>query len=391
MSSICADNGRMEIARQSPDGPDCNASPLASLLDRLADRALLTLGIFHLVFVLAFAASLVWASSALAQAPTEEELEKRIMSCSAENLVDRLRREDPGKLREALAEAEKVENGHAIFWKISGQGSEPSWLLGTMHSADPRVTKMPAGAPKRFDHASTVIIESVEAMDREKTMAAMLALKDLTLLLDGTTLDSFVPEESLDRLKSAIEARAMPWKIARHMQPWLIAATIAIPVCEVEAKNKGAPVLDTLIGTRARDEGKQLVGLETIEEQFRAVASVPREFHVSALNETLKLGTLADSMMETTKALYLEGNTALLLPLIRAYAPQTYDGKGYADFQELLIANRNRLMAERAAQYLEKGNAFMAVGALHLPGSDGLVALLRDEGFTLEPVIPPAN
>ena len=48
-------------------------------------------------------------------------------------------------------------------------------------------------------------------------------------------------------------------------------------------------------------------------------------------------------------------------------------------------------MAERAAQYLEKGNAFMAVGALHLPGKDGLVALLRDEGFTVEPVEPMAD
>ena len=90
--------------------------------------------------------------------------------------------------------------------------------------------------------------------------------------------------------------------------------------------------------------------------------------------------------MATTKALYLEGDIAMLLPLVRAYAPQTYDGKGHAEFQELLIAGRNRIMAGRAADHLEKGNAFMAVGALHLPGETGLIALLRQRGFTLEPV-----
>jgi hypothetical protein len=289
-------------------------------------------------------------------------------------------------MREAGAEAAKVENGDAIFWEIDKEGAAPSYLLGTMHSTDPRVTKMPDGAADKFEMASTVIIESVEALDRDKTMAAMLKLKDLTLLLDGTTLDAYVPAASVERLKSAVETRAMPWKIAQHMQPWLIAAAIAIPVCEVKAKNEGAVVLDTLIGRKAQQEGKQLIGLETVEEQFKAVASVPREFHVNALKETLELGPLADSVMETTKELYLQGNTGLLLPLIRAYAPETYSGKGYAEFQELLIANRNRLMADRAAQYLEKGNAFMAVGALHLPGENGLVALLREHGFTVEPV-----
>ena len=365
---------------------------LTGLLDRLAMPTLVAVALGHIVLFVLFVASLVWASAALAQeAPTQDDLDRRIMQCSGDNLVEKLRREDPEKLAAAMAEASKVANGDAIFWKIEKPGAAPSFLLGTMHSADPRVTRMPSGAQHAFDEASTVIIESVETLDPEKTKAAMLALKELTLMLDGTTLDSFVPAGSVDDLKSAIEARAMPWQIARHMQPWLIAAAIAIPVCEVEAKNAGEPVLDTLIGRKAQKEGKELVGLETIEEQFTAVASVPREFHVNALNETLELGSLAESVMETTKALYLEGETGLLLPLIRAYAPKTYDGKGYADFQELLIAKRNRLMAERAAPYLEKGNAFMAVGALHLPGESGLVALLREQGFTVEPVATASN
>ncbi len=52
-------------------------------------------------------------------------------------------------------------------------------------------------------------------------------------------------------------------------------------------------------------------------------------------------------------------------------------------FQEKMITSRNRHMAEAAAKYLDKGNAFIAVGALHLPGADGLVELLRQAGYTV--------
>lgn len=344
--------------------------------DRWAERALALVAAAHLVLFALFVLSLASAADALSQPRA---------ACQGEDLVAALRRSDPERLEAAVAEAASVVNGNAIFWKVEKPGLAPSFLLGTMHSADPRVTRMPEGAGEAFAAASTVIIENTQMLDPEAMKAAMIELKDYTFLTDGSTLDEFVAPGRLGDLQSAVEARAMPWMVARHMQPWLIAAAIAIPVCEVEAKNAGAPVLDSLIGHRARAEGKQLVGLETIEEQFAAVSSIPRDFHVNALNETLGLGTLADSMMETTKLLYLEGNTALLLSLIRAYAPKTYAGKGYAAFQERLIARRNRLMVERAAAYLDRGNAFMAVGALHLPGGEGLVALLRARGFRLVP------
>lgn len=352
--------------------------PTAALrLDRLAERALIVAAGLHLVAFAVFLAALTAAGAALGGQAT---------ACAGDNLLARLRHDDPARHAAVLAEADAVDNGRAILWRVERPGTAPSVLFGTMHSADPRVTAMPPAARAALEAAVTVIVESTEALDRDAMAAATVALKQHTFLADGTTLEAMVAADEVGPLKAAVEARGMPWTLARHMQPWMIAAAISIPVCEVEAKAAGMPVLDSLIATRAAQAGKRLVGLETIEEQFLAIASIPREFHVSALAETLKLGTLTDAMMETTKQLYLDGNTALLIPLIRAYAPATYDGSGYAEFQERLIAGRNRTMAVRAARHLEEGAAFMAVGALHLPGENGLVALLRRAGFTVEPV-----
>jgi uncharacterized protein YbaP (TraB family) len=58
----------------------------------------------------------------------------------------------------------------------------------------------------------------------------------------------------------------------------------------------------------------------------------------------------------------------------------------YAAFEQRIILDRNKVMAERAAPILANGNVFMAVGALHLPGKDGVVELLRRQGFTVTAV-----
>ena len=62
------------------------------------------------------------------------------------------------------------------------------------------------------------------------------------------------------------------------------------------------------------------------------------------------------------------------------------DASGYAAFEERIVTMRNHVMAERSAPILDAGNAFIAIGALHLPGKQGLVALLEDAGYTVSAV-----
>lgn len=349
----------------------------AAFIDRLANRALIALCVVHLALFFAFALSLAWAARSHAAEPA---------ACHGSDLTDRLAREAPARLAEAERQARATPNGNGLLWKVTADNGRPSYLFGTMHSADPRIAELPEAARAAFTEADTVLIETTETLDPANAVKAMAELSELTLLAEGERLSDWVEPENRESLREAVTARGMPLAAADRLQPWLVAASIANPLCELAAKQAGKPVLDARIGLDAREAGKKLVGLETIEEQFRAIAAVPRAFHVAALNETLRLGALADDLMETTKLLYLSGRTAMVLPLIRVVSPETYRGKGNAEFRQLLVTRRNAVMAERAAPHLEKGGAFMAVGALHLPGEDGLVELLRAEGFTVTAV-----
>ncbi|MGQ3293384.1 MAG: TraB/GumN family protein, partial [Shinella sp.] len=140
----------------------------------------------------------------------------------------------------------------------------------------------------------------------------------------------------------------------------------------------------------ARDalaDGKTLKGLETLIEQISALDSLPIEPQVEGLVQTLALGDTLKDVIETMSQLYLAGDTGMIMPMMRAAAPQTDDDKAaYADFEQRIIIDRNHTMAERAAPILANGNVFIAVGSLHLPGAEGVVELLRKQGFTVTAV-----
>jgi len=352
------------------------AVPLRRPRPTLAALAAFLAGL-HLLLFTGFILSAVVASKALSADDRK---------CGGSNLLARLELESPEKYAKIRAEASAIANGRNLLWKIEKGGNTPSYLFGTMHSPDERIARLEGRPLEAFSAATTVVVESVEALDPSAMQASVMKMKEMVFLPDGSSLETLLPHTSVVAIRTAAEARGLPWIAANRMQPWMLAAAIARPNCEIAAASSGSPVLDKLIVDRATAEGKELASLESIEDQFASVASVPRDFHINALTDLAELGELADDISETTKILYLEGDTATILPLVRAYSPRAYAGKGGSEFQELLIEKRNLVMAERAIPVLENGGAFIAIGALHLPGAKGVVELLRSAGYSVQPV-----
>lgn len=309
-------------------------------------------------------------------------------ACTGENLLPALQRTDPASYEKILAEAAKTPNGKGIFWKIEKAGLSPSYLLGTMHVTDPRVLTMPEAARKALADASTIVIESDEILDEKKAAAAMLMLPELTMFMDGTTIRDHLSSEDAEKLDKGLKARGLALAAVARMKPWLLSSFVALPACELARKAAGASFLDKRIAEDAIKAGKTVAGLETMAEQLQAMADLPIEFHLQALIETLELGDKMDDVIETMTALYLTGDIGMTMPTLEAVAPTELgkDESAYAAFEKRIVTDRNTIMAERAAPLLTEGNAFIAVGALHLPGEQGLVELIRQQGFTVSAV-----
>ena len=166
----------------------------------------------------------------------------------------------------------------------------------------------------------------------------------------------------------------------------MISAMIVLPACEQQRKKAGAPFLDIKLARDAEAAGKRIDGLETIAEQLNAMNSVPMDLQMKSLVETVALGAKMDDVMETMIALYAEGRPGLIMPFLKSLSAEgmsSMDDQSYGEFEEIMVSARNKVMSERAEKILPEGNAFIAVGALHLPGEKGLVELFRSAGYTV--------
>ncbi|MCD7108330.1 TraB/GumN family protein [Rhizobium sp. DKSPLA3] len=351
--------------------------PLSAPLARFLVDTLVSLAALLPVILLA---ALVAACLNVGSARAQET------ACNGVNLLESWQKAAPDRVARVTAEAALVPNGTGTFWKIEKPGVPASYLLGTMHVTDPRVLAMPQGAPDAFAGAATVIVESDEILDERRAQAALFSDPSLTMFTDGSTIESYLDADQKVILTEGLKARGLPLAAVARMKPWMIASFVSLPPCELSRKAGGAVFLDQKLAQDAVATGKTLKGLETMVEQIHALNDLPMAFHISALVDTLKLGNLVEDAMETTTELYLEGRIATIMPMLKA-ASETVEGSDSEQesvaFEQRIVTDRNHVMATRARPSLDAGNAFMAVGALHLPGPEGVIELLRKDGFTL--------
>jgi uncharacterized protein YbaP (TraB family) len=332
---------------------------------------------------LALSAALIFTIASLTPARADDVAS----GCTGKNLLAELQQNDPIKYAAILAESDKVANGKSIFWKLEKPGVRPSWLLGTMHVTDPRVLTMPKGAPEADKAADTIIVESDEILDDKKAAMALLAKPELMMFTDGSTISKFLSPADNAKLEAGLKERGIPLAAVSRMRPWMISSVVSLPPCEIARKTKGAQFLDQRIAIEAAAAGKQVKGLETLGDQLQAMADLPVEFHLKSLIETLQLGDKMQDVVETMTDLYLAGDIGATMPMLKIVAPDgNDDGSDYAAFEQRIILDRNKVMAEHAAPILANGNVFMAVGALHLTGDQGLIELFRKQGFTVTAV-----
>lgn len=354
--------------------------PATAITERAADLSLKLIAAFNLLFLIAFIATLLFAA-------TQAWAQNDATACTGSDMLAAMKRDDPAKLEQIRAEAAGVANGDAVLWRIEKDGVEPSYLFGTMHMSDPRVVQLSDDAEAALEASRTVVIETTEILDQSKIMAAMAAQPELMMFTDDTTLFSLLSEEDRAAAEAALNQRGIPPASVQKMKPWMIASMVALPACELARKTSGAKVLDIELAERAQADGKALEGLETIVDQLGAMASLPMEFHMRGLVDTLALGERIDDVIETMIVLYLDGETGMFWPFFRAVLPSDEQSEaGFAAFEEAMITARNDTMAARAAPFIDAGGAFIAVGALHLPGDEGLVSLLREAGYTVSAV-----
>jgi hypothetical protein len=271
--------------------------------------------------------------------------------------------------------AADVLSQKGLLWQIDKSGLTPSYLFGTIHSEDPRVTQLPSPVRSRF----------------EKANSASFELKmDMSTMLEATGAMFFTGEQSLDKLidkalyQSVVDAmyqHQLPAFMVNKLKPWAVVVTLSTPPMET------GKFLDLLLYQKAQQLQIPTDGLETVKEQLAVFDSFPLADQITMLKDTVKNLKKMPTVFEKMHDLYLQRDlTALLKYSIKEMKKDSDNLSLVKAFYKRVVDDRNIRMVERMEKRLKAGNAFIAIGALHLPGKKGVLKLLQNRGYRISAV-----
>lgn len=260
-----------------------------------------------------------------------------------------------------------------LFEITAGRSHRPSYLFGTIHSEDPRVTSLPAPVQAAFADASAFALEVVP--DSPAIIKAMMIMT----YTDGRQLKDVLPPKLYRDVCGALGEMGMSEEAFKDYKPWAIMNQLSAP------RARTGDFLDIRLYRSALRARKRVTGLETMGEQLAIFDDLSESDQIALLAETLAARSILPRMLEQLIDAYLERDLAQLQALSDAYLEES-DPRLAALFRSAVINVRNRRMADRMAPLLDEGGWFIAIGALHLPGETGVVRLLRAKGYRVRPI-----
>ena len=278
--------------------------------------------------------------------------------------------------------SEDLLNSDGLLWKIEHSGIAPSYLYGTIHSTQAAPVAMARKAAKELDAAKIVATELGGPFDASAKVNMSSALLSAAISPDEDTFAQVLTADEVAIVQRYLDARGYTKEMAHHLRLWFLALATSLPVCEAEGEAKGLPEVDDVIARAGVSKGLTVVGLETVADQVAALEAISPQLASRMLVATARSPEFDNDAYATLIRLYERSRPAVAIAVLSA-APGSIEQDRDAEraFTGKLLVARNIAMVQRALPLIDRGGAFIAVGALHLSGADGLVERLRKLGF----------
>ncbi|HKK04437.1 MAG TPA: TraB/GumN family protein [Gammaproteobacteria bacterium] len=274
--------------------------------------------------------------------------------------------------KSALAGA-PVPFAHGLLWKVQRAGSAPSYVFGTVHSEDARILELPAPVREALDRTRSLTLEV------DLDAGALQRVSEAMYYRDGRDLESVIGASLYRDCVHLMATYGVSEERLHAMKPWVVVATLSRP-----PPQRGA-FLDLALYRRAVEAGKTVYGLERIDEQIHYFDDMTLADQVALLRDTVRHHADMPRMFDEILRAYLARDLGELMAINTRYL-RLGDPALARRFTTRFVTRRNRLMVERMQPRLVEGGAFIAVGALHLPGDEGILQLLARRGYRVESV-----
>ncbi len=260
-----------------------------------------------------------------------------------------------------------ADNG--LLWKLEAPSGKVSYLLGTMHTDDQRVTEFSPKILEAFNQSEAFMMETLPPRD-----------PSIFMMKQGT-VSEMMTEKEFDQVRELADFHSMHIEAAMHMKPWLLAVIFDLP------KPKALYSMDELLMAKAEEQDKKIIGLEKMRDHFSVLDSVSMEDQMIMLRAVLKRSQ-KDKERDYEKLLktYQSGDLKKIIDLDDKITGGMLPKAVWENMRVKLIDERNAGMAEGLVSVAKDQAVFAAVGASHLAGDGGILGRLRNAGFAVTSV-----
>jgi len=283
---------------------------------------------------------------------------------------------------DALQQLQSAPN-RGLFYEISRNG-QTAYLFGTIHVGRVDFYPLELAVTQALAQSSELVVE-LDATQGDKMQAAILRH---AILPDSRSLDTVLTPALRKRLHAQLDALGLPRASVQPFKPWMASLSLVMGAMQAYGFNPGYAT-DLYLIELARNFNKAIGELESIDYQLKLFDSIPPKDQLAYLDETLK--ALEKGQMRADAQALVDAWLASDAPALQQQSLKSMQDSPRSArwMQQKLFTERNQLMAASIDRLLAEGRQpFVAIGALHLTGADGVPALLEKRGFRVKNLYP---
>lgn len=278
-----------------------------------------------------------------------------------------------------------------LLYKVTGNGlSKPSYIMGTYHLANVHFVDSVPGLKEALNSCEQVYGE-LDMTAIAQNPAAVMQMQQAMMLPQGETIDKYLNKEQMTRLNSFLkthmgadlnEPLMAPMK---QMKPAALNTTLQVLLFAKEEKDYNPQEqFDTYFQKVAKEQNKPVGGLETMDYQMNVLFGTPLPRQAEQLMCLVDNADYNLKLVKRTIKAYYAQNIAAIEKINDEKLHNNCDATPAEE--DALIYTRNANWAKALPTIMKQKSTFVAVGCLHLPTARGLLQLLRNEGYKIEPV-----
>ena len=264
---------------------------------------------------------------------------------------------------------------NSLLWEVSGNGlTSPSYVFGTVHMIAQKDFEMPDTLSALITHCEQITFEV--NMDEMTDQNNMISILMKSVMKNGTTLKDLLSAEDYKKVEARFDEIGLPLYMVERIKPMILSVMLSTDLSN--SSQEAMASYEMRIMQMTKKMSKKMNGLETLDFQMSMFDSIPYPVQAKMMMSSFDGDTQSNEFNEMVR-LYKSQD-------IESMSKMVVSSNEFRPYENLLIRNRNEKWIPTMKAQMTQLPTLFAVGAGHLGGSFGIIALLKKAGFTVRPI-----